>query len=77
MINVKVTANLKPALGVSVKSVHLVAGRLGFSSRSGHTKDLKKYSQLLRQAIGTSGSAKGFVYVLFVILCPLTAFNHS
>ena len=30
-----------PALGISVKSVHLVAGRLGFSSQSGHTKDLK------------------------------------
>ena len=30
-----------PALGVSVKSVHLVAGRLGFSSQSGHTKDFK------------------------------------
>ena len=28
-----------PALGVSVKSVHLVAGRLGFYSQSGHTKD--------------------------------------
>ena len=30
-----------PALGVSVKSVHLVAGRLGFYSQSGHTKDFK------------------------------------
>ena len=30
----------KPALGVS-KSVRLVAGRLGFYSRSSHTKDLK------------------------------------
>ena len=30
-----------PALGVSVKSVHLVAGRLGFYSQSGHTKDVK------------------------------------
>ena len=28
-------------LGVSVKSVHLVAGRLGFYSQSGHTKDFK------------------------------------
>ena len=27
--------------GVSVKSVHLVAGRLGFYSQSGHTKDFK------------------------------------
>ena len=31
----------KPALGVSVKSVDLVAGRLGFYSQSGHTKDFK------------------------------------
>ena len=30
-----------PAPGVSVKSVHLVAGRLGFYSQSGHTKDFK------------------------------------
>ena len=60
------------ALGVSVKSVDLVAGRLGFYSQSGLS-----HSQLSRQALGTSGSAKGFVYVLFVMLCPLTAFNHS
>ena len=32
---------LIPALGVLVKSVHLVAGRLGFYSQSGHTKDFK------------------------------------
>ena len=32
---------MKSALGVSVKSVHLVVGRLGFSSQSGHTKDFK------------------------------------
>ena len=30
-----------PALGVSVKSVRLVAGRLRFCSRSGYTKDFK------------------------------------
>ena len=34
-------AIMAPALGVSVKSVRLVAGRLGFYSRSGHTKDFK------------------------------------
>ena len=32
---------IKPALGVSVKSVQLVAGKLGFYSQSGHTKDFK------------------------------------
>ena len=35
------TMSIVPALGVSVKSVHLVAGRLGFYSQSGHTKDFK------------------------------------
>ena len=36
------TANQRASsLGVSVKSVHLVAGRLGFYSQSGHTKDFK------------------------------------
>ena len=34
-----VTGIYTPALGVSVKSVHLVAGRLGFYSQSGHTKN--------------------------------------
>ena len=32
---------IEPALGVSIKSVHSVAGRLGFYSQSGHTKDFK------------------------------------
>ena len=32
---------MKPAFDVSVKSVRLVAGRLGFYSRSGHTNDFK------------------------------------
>ena len=36
-----IVAARKPELGVSVKSVHLVAGRLGFYFQSGHTKDFK------------------------------------
>ena len=32
---------VKPALDVSVKNVRSVARRLGFYSRSGHTKDFK------------------------------------
>ena len=32
---------VEPVLGVLVKSVRLVAGRLGFYSLSGHTKDFK------------------------------------
>ena len=37
-----------PALGVSVKSVYLVAGRLGFYSQSGHTKDFKNSIRTFR-----------------------------
>ena len=59
----------EPALGVSIKSVHLVAGRLGFSSQSGHTEDFKNNIRSF-QALGTSGSEKGFVYVLFVMCVP-------
>ena len=40
-VSLTITPTGKPALGVSVKSVHLVAGRLGFYSQSGHTKDFK------------------------------------
>ena len=36
-----VILDFEPALGVSVKSIHLVAGRLGLYSQSGHTKDYK------------------------------------
>ena len=50
----------QPALAVSVKSVRLVAGRLGFYSRSGRTKDFKNIAFVAsRQALGASGSAKG------------------
>ena len=41
MIDCTLMLKDRPALGVSVKSVHLVAGRLGFYSQSGHTKDFK------------------------------------
>ena len=40
-LSLAATSTGQPALGVSVESVHLVVGRLGFSSQSGHTKDLK------------------------------------
>ena len=36
------------ALGVSVKSVHVVAGRLEFYSQSGHTKDFKNSMRSFR-----------------------------
>ena len=35
-------------VGVSVKSVYLVAGRLGFYSQSGHTKDFKNRIRTFR-----------------------------
>ena len=37
------TASVIPALSVPVRSDRLVAGRLGFYSRSGHTKDFKSF----------------------------------
>ena len=56
-----------PALGVSVKSVRLVAGRLGFSYRSHHTKDFNSIHSFRARR---KGCAKGFVYVLFVMYVP-------
>ena len=41
------------------KSVRLVAGRLGFYSQSGHTKDFKIVFAASHQALGPTGSAKG------------------
>ena len=40
-VTVLILLQNRPALGVSVKSVHLVTGRLGFYSQSDHTKDFK------------------------------------
>ena len=39
---------LSELVGVSVKSVYLVAGRLGFYSQSGHTKDFKNSNRSFR-----------------------------
>ena len=39
------TLDPEPALDISVKSVHLVAGRLGLYYQSGHTKDFKNSSR--------------------------------
>ena len=49
----------EPPLGVSVRSVHLVAGRLEFYSGRVVLKTLKVVSAASRQALGASGSAKG------------------
>ena len=63
----------RPALGVLIKSVRLIAGRLGFYSQSGHTKTLKVVLAASCQALGTTGSAKCVVR----LVCPLSVFNHS
>ena len=49
---------LLPALGVSVKSVHLVAGRLGFYSQSGHTKDFKNSIRSFRARLSAQAEVR-------------------
>ena len=58
---------LTPALGVSVKSVHLVVGRLGFYSQSGHTKDFKNSIRSFRAR--RSAQAEKFVGKLLLAAC--------
>ena len=69
----------EPALGVSVKSVRLVDGRLGFYSRSGHTKDLKNSIRSFRTRRSAQTEVRRVLCRLCVVchVCPLTAFNHS
>ena len=54
--NFEVIKTLAPLM---VRSVRLVAGNLGFHSRSGHTKYLQVVFAASRQALSTSRSAKG------------------
>ena len=70
---------LQPALGVSVKSVYLVAGRLGFYSQSGHTKDFKNSIRSFRARRSAQAEVKceGFCVCVIRHACPLTAFNRS
>ena len=65
----------EPALGVSVKSVRLVAGRLGFYSRSGLTKDFKNSIRSFRAR--HKRKCEGFCVCVVRHVYPLTAFNHS
>ena len=59
------------ALGVSVKSVHLVAGRLGFHSQSGHTKDFKNSNR----SFHTRRSAQAEVQRFWVcVVCHVCLF---
>ena len=70
---------MKPALGVSVKSVHLVAGRLGFYSQSGHAKDFKNSIRSFRSRRSVQAKVRRVLCTVCVVrlVCPLTAFNHS
>ena len=59
-----------PALGVSVKSVYLVAGRLGFYSQSGHTKDFKNSIRSFRARRSAQAEVRRVLCMRHV--CPLT-----
>ena len=68
-----------PALGVSVKSVRLVAERLWFYaySRSGRTKHFKNRIGSFRVRRSAQAEVQRFCVCVFRHVCPLTAFNHS
>ena len=51
----------RPALCVSVKSVHLVAGRLGFSSHSGHSKDFENSIRSFRARRSAQAQVQGIL----------------
>ena len=64
-------------LGVSVKSVRLVAGRLGFYSRSGHTKDLRNSIRSFCARRSAQPEVRRVECMRVVrLVCPRTAFNH-
>ena len=68
----------QPTIRVSFKSVRLVAGKLGFYSRSGHTNNFKNSIRSFpfrRSADKDARRDKCMRVVCYV--CPLTAFNHS
>ena len=67
----------EPAHGVSVKSVRLGAGRLGFYSRTGHTIDFKIVFATFMPGARHNRKGKGFCVRVVRHVCPLTAFNHS
>ena len=64
---------IEPSLGVSVKSVHLVAGRLGFYSQSGHTKDFKNSIRSFR----ARRSAQAEVRRVLCMCCSSCMFLNS
>ena len=66
-----------PALGVSVKSVLLVARRLGFYFRSGNTKGLKVIFAAFAPGARHKRKCEGFCVCVVRHVCPVTAFNHS
>ena len=62
---------MKPALGVSVKSVRFVAGRLGFYSRSDYTKDftssIRRFPPGARHKRKCEGLSVCLLFVLYVL----------
>ena len=68
------TAKIFPR--VSVKSVHLIAGRLGFYSQSGHTKDFKNSIRNFCARRSAQAEVRR-VLCMCCSSCPSTAFNHS
>ena len=60
---------MKTALGVSVKSVHLVAGRLGFYSQSGHAKDFKNSIRSFRARRSAQAKVRR-------VLCTVCVVRH-
>ena len=69
---------LIPALGVSVRSARLVAGRLGFYSRLGYAKDFKNSIRSFRARRSAPAEVRRVKCRCVVrLVCSLTAFNHS
>ena len=66
------TMSLEPALGVSVKSVRLVAGKLGFYSQSSHTEDFKNSICSFCAWRSTQVKVRRVlcIYVLFIMYVP-------
>ena len=66
-------SHVKPTLGVSAESARLVAGRLGFYSRLGHTKDFKNSIRSYR----ARRSAQAEVRRVLCMCCSSCVFLNS
>ena len=61
---------------VSFKTVRLVAGKLGFYSRLGHTKDIKYSIRSFPPRARLIKKREELSMRVACYVCPLTAFNH-